>query len=198
MSPLIAMQLLVFVLFFVVVVCTLLVYSAMFWSIFRDAPYVPSPRKVTEAMMDLAEVKKGELVIDLGSGHGPILFAAVRRGARARGYELSRLLVWTTRFIRKVRLPRADLVVRQSDFMGADLTDADVVICYLFPKAMAGLKPKFEGILRPGTRVVSASFRIPDWTPERVIHIANRPIFLYYPPRCPQRSMGASSKPDKD
>lgn len=179
MSTLITLDLLVTFAFFLVVICAVFVYSAVFWSLFRDAPFVPSPKPVAESMMDLAEVKSGETVTDLGSGHGEILIAAGRRGARARGYELSRVLVLITMFRKYIQFPRADLRVFRRDFYGADLRGTNVVACYLFPKSMERMSDKFKSELAPGSRVVSAAFAIPDWTPVKTIRVANRPIYLY-------------------
>lgn len=180
MSFLVAIELLVTIAFFVFVAGAFLIYTIIFSSIFRDAPFVPSPRKVADAMMELADVKPGDRVVDLGSGHGTILLSAARRGATVVGYELSWPLVilswiriWLAGYGSRAR------VIRQ-DFFFAKLNDIDVVACYLFPQAMAQMKPKFEGELKKGARVVSATFKIHGWIPAQAIHIANRPLFLYH------------------
>lgn len=172
----------VIVVFMVVVAAMLVLYGAMIRSLFRDAPFVPSPRSVAEAMMDLAKVEPGEKVVDLGSGWGDIVMAAARRGARARGYEQSALLSFCTWLRARCTLPRADVRAIRGDLFKADLQSVDVVTCYLYPKAIERLRTKFEAELKPDARVVSATFPIHGWTPAQVIHIANRPIFLYYPP----------------
>lgn len=179
MSTLITIQLTVTILFFFVVCAVLLIYTTIFWSLFRDAPFVPSPKSVGKAMMDLADVKPGERVVDLGSGHGALLFAAAERGAKGTGYELSRLLGFFTKLCRFFLHPKAKVEVRRKDLFSADLRDADVVACYLFSGVMKKLRCKFEAELKPGARVVSASFIIPGWTPQKTISIANRPIYLY-------------------
>lgn len=179
MNPLIVLDLVVTFVFIIVLIAALLVYGAVFWSIFRDAPFVPSPRSVAEAMMDLAEVKKGEEVVDLGSGHGEIMFAAARREARAIGYELSLFLCWVTILWKVIWYRRANVKVIRHDFFGANLTKTQVVTCYLFSRSMELLRHKFEVELAPGTRVVTAQFPIRGWTPEKTIKVANRPIYLY-------------------
>lgn len=179
MSTLILIDLLVTLLFFVVVITVLIIYGAVFWSLYRDAPFVPSPHRVADEMMRLARVSPGEKVVDLGSGYGTLLFAAVRRGAQAEGYELSRVLRLMTRVYRFFRYPRAKLTVHRRDLFGANLRDANVVSCYLFSNVMEKLKPKFESELVPGSRVVSAAFMIPGWQPMETIRVKNRPIYLY-------------------
>lgn len=168
--------------FFTVFLSALFLYNAMFWSLFRDAPFVPSPRVVADAMMELAKVGPGETVVDLGSGHGEILVAALRRGARAEGYELSRFLGLVTRLRHLLWHRRGPLRVFRKDFFRARLEHAAVVTCYLFPEAMMKLKPKFEGELAGGSRVVTASFAVPGWQPVATIRAANRPIYLYEMP----------------
>lgn len=180
MTLLSGLEMIVIVVFLLVVVAVLVLYAAMIRSLFADAPFVPSPRTVSEAMMKLAGVRPGELIIDLGSGHGEILLAAARSGARACGYELSWVLVAITNLRQLWNARGRSIEVLRRDLFKADLHDADVVTCYIFPKAMERLRIKFEAELKPGARVVSAAFPIHGWTPAQVIHIANRPIFLYH------------------
>ena len=161
----------------------LVMYGAVFWSIFRDAPFVPSPKSVAKVMMEIAQVKPGELVVELGSGHGIILFAAAACGARAVGYELSPFLCWATRLQKILWWRHADLRVVRHDLFDADISQAQVVTCYLFPKTMEQLSHKFQAELLPGTRVVSSQFSIPGWTPKQVTRLANRPIYLYEMPQ---------------
>ncbi len=179
MSSLVILDLAVTSLFFLTVVAALLIYGSVFWSLFRDAPFVPSPRKIADAMMEFAEVKAGEKVTDLGSGFGTLLFAAVRRGAEAEGYELSRTLGVMTYIYKRFFYPHAKLRVYRKDLYGADLRNTNVVSCYLFSKVMERLKDKFEAELATGSRIVSASFPIPGWKPIKTIHAVDRPLFLY-------------------
>lgn len=182
MEPLLALEIIVTFAFFVVLFSALFVYNTVFWSLFRDAPFVPSPREVADAMMELARVAPGETVVDLGSGHGEMLVAALRRGARAEGYELSRFLGFVTRLRHLLWHRHGQLSVFREDFFRARLAHVDVITCYLFPKAMAQLRPKFEGELRRGARVVTASFAIPNWLPKSTTRVANRPVYLYEMP----------------
>jgi len=120
-------------------------------------------------MLKLANVRPGELVVDLGAGDGRFLLSAVRNHqAKALGYELSilpflvaRIRIWLARVGRNA-------TVRLRDFYSQDLGQADVVTCFLTPEAMAKLEPKFQRELRPGTRVVSYAFAMPNWKPELV------------------------------
>jgi predicted RNA methylase len=133
-------------------------------------------------MLQLADVKPGELVVDLGAGDGRFLITAAREfGARSIGYELSllpyvvaKLRVWLAGLDGQVKI-----VYR--DFYRASLSPADVVTCFLTPRAMRKLEPKFTAELNRGSRVISYAFKLPSIEPLSVDKPYARatPIFLY-------------------
>lgn len=148
----------------------------------RAAPWVPTWQRDVRRMLRLADLKPGELVIDLGSGDGRILLTAVREfGSRALGYELSLLPYLVSRFRLALGQLGGRAEVHFADFLTADLSAADVITIFLTPEAMEKLRKKFVHGLKPGCRIVSAVFRLPDWpllrtdqpTPRRVR------LFLY-------------------
>ena len=147
------------------------------------APYVASPVRVVDLMLDIAKVKPGETVIDLGSGDGRILVAAVEKyKAKAIGVEISPKLVAQAR----ERIERNGLSeqakVIQGDILQADLSGADVVTMYLESKTNADLRPRLEKFLKPGARVVSHDYAIQGWKPTRVERLDGRQghvIYLY-------------------
>jgi protein-L-isoaspartate O-methyltransferase len=133
------------------------------------APYVSSPPRVVERMLELASVKPGETVFDLGCGDGRVLITAAQRfNARAIGIEINDKLV--ERAKEKVaNLNLQDKVkIVHGDLFDADLSGADVVVLYLMTASNAKIRPKLEKALKPGTRVVSYSYAVPDWKPVRV------------------------------
>ncbi len=136
------------------------------WAAVSAAPFVPTWRRDVGRMLSLAEVKPDELVLDLGAGDGRYLVAAVKNHqARAIGYEIT-LLAWLAAWLRlrfSGTAGRAKILYR--DFFRQDLSSADVVLCFLTPRAMAKLGPKLKRELKPGTRVLSYAFAIPGWTP---------------------------------
>jgi cyclopropane fatty-acyl-phospholipid synthase-like methyltransferase len=154
------------------------------------APYVASPVRVVDLMLDIAKVKPGETVIDLGSGDGRILIAAVERfKAKAIGVEISPKLVAQAR----QRIQREGITdmarVIEGDVMQADLSGADVVTMYLESKTNADLRPRLEKMLKPGARVVSHDYAIPGWKPTRVEKLDGRQghmIYLYEIPPAKQ------------
>lgn len=151
-----------------------------------DVPYVQTPPPVVHAMLSLAQVKPGEMVIDLGCGDGRIAIAAVADfGAQAIGYDLDPERVAEAReAARRAGVPdRARFEVK--NVVAADISKADVVVMYLIPMLIESLKPRFLSDLGAGTRVVSHSFPIRGWTPERTIVTEGRTLYLYRVPARP-------------
>lgn len=146
------------------------------------APYVPTPERVVEQMLEAAEVTKDDVVYDLGSGDGRILIAAAEQfKAKAVGIEINPTLVSETRQ-RVEELGLAELVsVQQAHLLEADLSPATVVTVYLLSSSNEQLKPKFEKELAPGARVVSHDFQFRGWTPSKTIEVDgdSRPHRIY-------------------
>src|SRR5690606_1808596 len=130
------------------------------------APYVPTVEEDVELMLDVAGVRPGDYVIDLGSGDGRIAIAAAGRGAFAHGVEIEPELVDAARrnAVEAGVADRVSFVV--GDIFDAHIADASVVTLYLFPEANIALRPKLLADLAPGTRVVSNSFDMGDWRPD--------------------------------
>lgn len=122
-------------------------------------PYGGTPRQVRDVMLRMAGLAGRETVVDIGAGDGRLLIAAKRLypGIRAIGYE-NALGVWLVGKLR-ILLSRCDVVFRLRDALRADFSSADVIFVYLGPEMMHALEAKFDRELRPGTRVISHSFR---------------------------------------
>jgi hypothetical protein len=135
-------------------------------------PYVPTPQKVVEAMLDLAAVRKNDFVMDLGSGDGRIvLTAATRHRASGMGVDIDQELVDRANAAAR-RLGVADRVqFLKQDVQVADIRRATVLTLYLLPGMMSTLRPRFLKELRPGTRIVSHDFELGEWKPDRTIEI---------------------------
>ncbi|HYZ85504.1 MAG TPA: class I SAM-dependent methyltransferase [Bryobacteraceae bacterium] len=148
----------------------------------RLAPYVPSPQAIVDKMLEMAELKPGELLYDLGCGDGRIPITAAQR-YRARGIcvEIAEALVRSAeQQVRRANLQ--DLVkVIHADIMEVDLNSADVVTIYLETSSNDKLKPVFERKLKPGARVVSHDFAVRGWTPIRTekLESYNRSHIIY-------------------
>ncbi len=134
-----------------------------------DIIYLATPEQVGLEMLRLAGVTGDDLVYDLGSGDGRLVLSAVREfGARGVGVEIDAALVQTSR----ESAARAALGDRArflwQDLFATDIREASVVALYLRDDVNLRLRPKLLRELRPGSRVVSNTFDMADWTPDRV------------------------------
>jgi protein-L-isoaspartate O-methyltransferase len=150
------------------------------------APYVNSPARVVDRMLELANIKPGETVFDLGCGDGRILIAAVEKyKAKAVGIEISpKVVAEANANIHKAKIEGQARVI-QGDLLQADLTGADVVTIYLTTSFNEELRPRLEKFLKPGSRVVSHDYAMTGWKPTRVVEAEGRQkhsIYLYEMP----------------
>lgn len=147
-----------------------------------DVPYVPTPDAVVTAMLDMATVGPGDVLIDLGSGDGRIPIAAARRGATATGIEIDAALVERARrnaalvsMEDKARFQRANL-------FDTPLALASVVTLYLLPRINMALRPRLLTELRPGTRIVAHAFDMGDWRADGYRLVDARHVYLWIVP----------------
>jgi SAM-dependent methyltransferase len=146
-----------------------------------DVIYVPTPQPVVEAMLELAQVKRTDVVYDLGSGDGRIVITAAKRyGASGVGLEIDPALV------RKARENAAAAGVSNrvrfvtQNLFTADLSKASVVTLYLLQSLNERLRPKLVRDLKPGTRIVSHVFNMgPEWPPEKTVMVDRSRIYLW-------------------
>lgn len=129
------------------------------------APWVPLEPQVVNNVMELAQIKPGEVFYDLGSGDGCLVIAAAFRGARAYGVEVDRFRVWYSRFCIFIFGLRGKAKIIHANIFNVDLTSADVITTYLLQETNNKLFHKFNKELKPGTRIVSAAFNYPAWEP---------------------------------
>ena len=145
-----------------------------------DVIYVPTPPEVVERMLELAGVKKGDVLYDLGSGDGRIAVTAAKKyGVRAVGIDID------PERIREAKDNAARAGVehlvrfRQEDLFTADFREATVVTLYLLPDLNVKLRPRLWNELKPGTRVVSHQFDMDDWKPEKTVELNGRTIYYW-------------------
>jgi len=136
-----------------------------------DVQFVPTPQVVVDKMLELAEVKKSDLVYDLGCGDGRILVTAAKRyGCKAVGYDIDRQCV-------KESLENAQknnvahlVTVEEKDIFTLDFSKANVITLYLLPKLNVKLIPQLEK-LKPGSRIVSHDFDMKGVKPDKVVTV---------------------------
>lgn len=148
-----------------------------------DIHYVPTPTRVVEAMLDLADIGPADIVYDLGSGDGRIPIAAAKRGARGVGVELDPTLVARARRNAEKAGVGARVEFVVGDIFKADLSPATVVTLYLLGSLNERLRPKLLREVAPGTRIVSHRFRMGSWEPERSRRVGGADLWLWVVPR---------------
>jgi SAM-dependent methyltransferase len=158
-----------------------------------DVPYVQTEPAVVRKMLELAAVQRNELVIDLGCGDGRIPIAAASAfGARAIGYDLDPARIADAiANARQAGVEARTRFVRQ-DLFNAPIGQANVVTLFLFPAVLERLRPRLRSELGPGARIVSHSFQIRTWKPEKVLRFEGRTLYLY---RLPQSLPPLASGP---
>jgi ribosomal protein L11 methylase PrmA len=140
---------------------------AYYLGIFRGAPFLPTQQKALEKMIELAEIKPGDKLADLGSGDGRILIAAAKAGAEAHGYEINPVLIlWSRYKIKKAGLSGKALV-HWKNFWLEHFNQYDIVTIFGITGIMERLESKLMSEMRPGARVVSNIFKFPNWEGEK-------------------------------
>lgn len=139
----------------------------MMLSVWYGAVYVPSADWAVEEMIQLAQIKKGEIVVDLGSGNGKILIALARKGIEAHGYEINPLLVvWSWFLIWKAGL-WGKAHAHWGNMFLVPLKQFDVVMIFVLPYIMPSLEKKLQKELKPKARVIVETFPFKLWQPIR-------------------------------
>lgn len=133
----------------------------------KDAIWVPTPNALIDMMLTLAEVTPQDKVVDLGSGDGRAVIAAAKRGAKARGIEFDANLVALSRASAENEGVGDKATFEQADMFATDFSDASVVVLFLLPDLNIKLRPSILN-MKPGTRVVSNTFEMGGWMPDKV------------------------------
>jgi SAM-dependent methyltransferase len=143
-----------------------------------EVPFITSPDNVTLEMLNTAGVKRGDYVIDLGSGDGRIVILAAKRfEATGLGVDIDPRLVEVSKTSARHAGVADKAEFREQDLFKTDLTPATVVTMYLLPEFNLQLRPSLLG-LKPGTRIVSHDWDMGDWKPDRttVVPVPNKAV----------------------
>jgi ribosomal protein L11 methylase PrmA len=131
-------------------------------------------------MLKLAGVKAGDVVYDLGCGDGRIVISAAKTyGAHAVGVDIDPERIQEAKANAKSAGVESQVRFEENDLFKADIHEATVVTLYLLPDVNMRLKPKLLSDLKPGTRVVSHSFDMQDWKPDKEETVEGRHIYLW-------------------
>lgn len=148
-----------------------------------DVPYVPTPYRVVDEMLRLAEVNSEDVLYDLGCGDGRIVITAARQfGIRGVGVDIDPQRIRESR--KNASQAQVDHLVRfqEQNLFDTDLREATVVTLYLLSEVNLILRPKILSELKPGTRIVSHDFRMNEWTPDKTSLVIQdgRRHWVYY------------------
>lgn len=148
-----------------------------------DVPYKGTRPAVVARMLEMAEVRAGDHVIDLGTGDGRILIAAAReRGARGVGIDLDAVLIGKAQANARSAGVADRVRFETGDLFKADLSAADVVTMYLLPEVNYRLCPRLLTQLKPGARIVSHAFDMGDWKPDATRQAGGAIVHLWHVP----------------
>ena len=136
----------------------------------KDVVWIPSPQPTVKKMLDLAGVTPQDYVIDLGSGDGVTVIAAAQRGATALGVEFDRGLVELARRNAAAAGVNDRATFVEGDFFKTDFSKATVLTLFVHVSINMKLRPILLG-LKPGTRIVSNTYDMGDWTPDEVAKV---------------------------
>jgi len=145
-----------------------------------DVIFVPTPQEVVDDMLRLANVRKGDVLYDLGSGDGRIAITAAKKyGIRAVGIDIDpERIREATANAKKAGVTHL-VQFRQEDLFKADFKEATVVTLYLLPDLNVKLRPKLWNELKPGTRIVSHQFEMGSWKPEKTLESNGRSVYFW-------------------
>jgi LEA14-like dessication related protein/protein-L-isoaspartate O-methyltransferase len=139
-----------------------------------DVVFVPTPHDVVDKMLELAQVKKDDLVYDLGCGDGRIVVTAAKKyGCKAVGFDIDpRRVKESLENVKKNNVGHL-VTIEQKDIFTLDLSDADVITMFLLPSLDVKLIPQLQK-LKPGSRIVSHSFAMGEIKPDKVVTMVSK------------------------
>ncbi len=136
----------------------------------KDVIWVPTCQELVDTMLNMAKVTPKDYVIDLGSGDGRLVITAAKRGARALGIEYNpEMVAFSKRLAAKEGFAEKVQFV-QGDIFESDFSQATVITMFLMPEINLKLRPRILD-LKPGTRIVSNSFNMGEWTPDETVSV---------------------------
>lgn len=143
------------------------------------APLLLTPKKAIREALKKAGVKEGEKLFELGAGTGRTLLIAEKEfGLDTVGFELSPIIFWFAKMNLYLNSSRKSKILRLNAY-NQDLSEADIVFCFLNVDPMEKLKEKFAKELKPGARIISYSFKIKEWQTEEIITGYPGNVYLY-------------------
>jgi SAM-dependent methyltransferase len=160
----------------------IIIFGTLAYGALSAAPWVPLKKKDIKRLLDLANLKPGELIYDLGCGDGRLLIMAAKvYGVRAVGFEIALLPYLIAKLKILILGLNKQVKVLYKDFWQIPLSPADAIVCFLTPYAMKKLERKIPSELKPGARFVSYVFQLHS-LPNKIVSKplpTDAPIYLY-------------------
>ena len=136
----------------------------------KDVVWVPSPQELVDKMLDMAKVTPKDVVMDLGSGDGRTVITAAKRGATALGIEYNPDMVTLSKRNAEKAGVAGKASFQEADIFKTDLSKASVITLFLLTDLNLKLRPTIL-TLKPGTRIVSNTFRMGEWEPDQTVEL---------------------------
>ena len=136
----------------------------------KDVVWVPSPQELVDRMLDMAKVTSKDFLMDLGSGDGRTVITAAKRGATALGIEYNPDMVALSKRNAEKAGVSGKASFREADIFKTDLSKATVITLFLLTDLNLKLRPTILA-LKPGTRIVSNTFRMGEWEPDQTVEL---------------------------
>ena len=148
-----------------------------------DVIYVPTPQEVVDRMLEMAQVKATDFVIDLGCGDGRnVVTAAQKYGARGFGVDIDPQRIKEANENAEKAGVKDKVEFRVANLFETKIADADVMMMYLLSSINLKLRPRILDEMRPGTRIVSHAFDMGDWKPDQRDQVGYRNVYLWIVP----------------
>lgn len=175
------LSVLIFLLFFLIFI-TIYILSLIYSSL-KGSPYVATKQKKAEEILKKANLKKGKVFIELGSGDGRITRTAVKKyGVVGIGIDINPLLVFWSKLLCRLtsNFPIDKISFKTQNIFDTNLKKADYLYIFLMPDLIKKLKTKMEKELKKGTIVISHGFKIEGWEKKLYQIIKDLPFPTYY------------------
>ena len=134
----------------------------------KDVVWVPTAQALVDRMLDMAKVTPKDYLVDLGSGDGRTVITAAKRGIKSLGIEYNPDLVLLSRKNAEAEKVGELGKFTEGDIFLSDFSTATVVTMFLLPDLNIRLRPTLLR-MAPGTRLVSNSFHMGDWSPDQTV-----------------------------
>jgi precorrin-6B methylase 2 len=167
-----------------------------------DVVYVPTPDDVVAKMLEVAQVKKDDILYDPGCGDGRICVTAAKKyGCKAIGFDLSTDRIRES--LENIKRNGVEKLVRieRKDIFTVDYSEATVVAMYLLPWMNKKMTPQLQK-MKPGTRIVAHDYSIEGYAPDKTITMTSKQdgvehyIYLWTLPLKPSPDADADAEDD--